>query len=113
MTSKYFTCPKCHENTPFKSMATDRVELERDKGEKLRVACNHCYEQMTVHVNDIKAAPNKVIAGVGVAAGVAATAAFWHLGFVAWIAGALPVIVYGAQRKAADTFNSYSIRRSE
>lgn len=112
MTHKYFTCPECREDPRFKSMATDRVELEREKGERLRVACTHCYGQLTVHVNDIKAAPNKIITGLGVAAGVAATAALWHFGAVAWASGALPVIIYIAQQKAAEAFNGYQIRRS-
>jgi hypothetical protein len=66
-----------------------------------------------VSVSAFSQARNKVITGIGLAAGVAATAALWNIGFVAWIAGALPVIIYTAQRKGADTFNSYKIRRSE
>lgn len=113
MTAKYFTCPSCHENTPFKTMATDRVELEKEKGEFIPAQCGHCYQQLRVHVNDIKAEPNKVILGAGVGAGVVATAALWQLGFIAFAAGALPVMVYGAQLKAVDTFNGYKISRSK
>lgn len=112
MTAKYFTCPSCHENTRFKTMATDRVELEKEAGEFISLQCDECYRQLRVHVNDIKAEPNKIITGVGAGAGVVATAALWQLGFIAFAAGALPVIVYGAQLKAAETFNGYKIRRS-
>lgn len=112
MTAKYFTCPSCHENTRYKTMATDRVELEKEEGEFISAQCEHCYQQLRVHVNDINAEPNKVILGVGVGAGVVATAALWQLGVIAWVSGALPVIVYGAQLKAAETFNGYKIRRS-
>lgn len=113
MTSKYYTCPSCHENTPFKSMATDRVELEKDKGETFRVSCDHCHESRTIHVNDVKAKPNTIVTGIGVAAGIGATVALWQLGFVAWISGGLPIIIYAAQRKAADTFNSYKVKRTK
>lgn len=93
-------------------MATDRVELEKDKGETFRVDCDHCHESRTIHVNDISAKPSLIVTGIGVAAGVGATVALWQLGFIAWISGGLPVIIYAAQRKAADTFNGYKINRS-
>jgi hypothetical protein len=110
MTTKYFTCKNCHENTKVKSMATDRVEMERDLGETLLIECSHCHDRKTIHVNDVRAEPNKVITGVGAVVGAVATAALWQIGFIAVVACTLPVIVYGAQHKAAKTFNAYKIR---
>jgi|GEM_PF-6336705 transcription elongation factor Elf1 len=75
MTAKYFTCKSCHENTKVKSMATDRVEMERDLGETFLAECGHCHDRKTIHVNDVNAAPNKVITGIGAVAGVIAVAA--------------------------------------
>ncbi len=92
-------------------MATDRVELERDKGETFMMECAHCYVRKEIHVNDVNAVPNKIVTGVGVAVGVAAAVALWNIGFIAWISGGLPVIIYGAQRKSASTFNSYYLTR--
>ena len=94
-------------------MATDRVELEKDRGETFRVSCDHCHESKTIHVNDIKAKPNAIVTGIGVAAGVGSAVALWNLGFIAAISGSLPIIIYAAQRKAADTFNSYKVKRTK
>lgn len=113
MTSKYFTCKNCHENTKVKSMATDRVEMERDLGETFLVACSHCHDRKTIHVNDVNAEPNKIVTGVGAGMAVVLTAAFWQLGFIAGLSFTLPVIVYAAQQKAAATFNGYKIRRTK
>lgn len=110
MTSKYYTCKACNENSKIKSMASDRVELERDMGETFRATCTHCHDSRTVHVNDVKAEPNKIVLAAGGLAGVVATVALWQVGFIAVISLALPGIVYGAQAKAASTFNGYKIK---
>ncbi len=94
-------------------MATDRVELEKEQGETFRLSCSHCYESKTVHVNDIKAKPNLIVTGIGVAAGIGATVAMWNLGFIASISGGLPIIIYAAQRRAAETFNGYRVKRTK
>jgi len=60
MTTKYYTCPKCHENTKVKYLATDRVDMERDLGETFVAEFAHCYERKTIHVDDVKAEPNKL-----------------------------------------------------
>ena len=108
-TTKYYTCPSCHENTPVKTYATDRVDLERDLGETFASRCKHCHKPGSVHVNQVRALPNRMVTGLGVAAGVAATAALWKIGFIAFASGALPVIIYTAQNRSADTFNAYKL----
>ncbi len=110
MTSKYFTCKVCHENTRFATMASDRVELERERGELIVVSCKHCHRKQSIHINEVKAEPNKVITGISVAAGAVASVALWNIGFIAVASFILPVIVYTAQQKMAATFNSYRIR---
>ena len=109
MTTKYFTCPSCHEATIFRTSATDRVDLERDRGETFMATCRHCLRPRSLHVNDISAKPSKAITAAGILGGVAATVALWHTGFISYVTGALPVIVYQAQRIAAATFNGYNL----
>ena len=108
-TTKYFTCPSCHDNSPVRTYATDRVELERELGENFATRCKHCHKPGSVHVNHVRAAPNRVVTGVGIAAGVIATAALWQIGFIAFASGALPVIIYTAQNRSAETFNAYKL----
>ncbi len=91
--------------------ATDRVDLERERGESFAATCKHCLKPRAIHVNDVRAVPNRVITGVGVFAGVAAVGLLWKMGFIAWIAGALPVLVYRAQVTSASAFNGYSLPR--
>lgn len=61
LTSKYATCKNCHENFSVSTAATDRVELERDKGPNFPVVCSHCHDRQTIHVNKVKAKPNLMI----------------------------------------------------
>jgi hypothetical protein len=92
-------------------MATDRVEMERGVGGTfLMVEYGYCHDHKTIHVNDVNVGRNKVITGIGAVAGVIAVVALWQVGVVAWISVALPVIIYGAQLKSAETFNAYKIR---
>jgi hypothetical protein len=92
-------------------MSSDRVELERDEGEHIRTACKHCHKQLSIHPNDINAEPNKIITGIAGVAGVAATVALWNVGFIAGLSLSIPFIIYGVQTKAAETFNSYLLKR--
>ncbi|WP_116108084.1 hypothetical protein [Lewinella sp. IMCC34191] len=109
---KYFVCKFCHESTYVATSATDRVDLERERGERFSANCAHCHKPGSIHVNQILAKPNPVITVIGGVAGLVATAALWNVGFIAYAAGALPVIVYQAQAKSAQTFNSYKITPS-
>ncbi len=108
-TTKYFTCRACHEPSPVTTNATDRVDLERERGARFRVTCRHCHKPASVHVNQVSAQPNRIVTGVGGIAGAVAIAALWNVGFIAYAAGALPVIVYQAQAKSAATFNGYKL----
>lgn len=107
---KYFVCKSCHESTYVPTAATDRVDLEREKGESFSARCAHCHKPGSVHVNHVLAKPNPVITAIGGVAGAVATVALWNVGFIAFASGALPVIVYQAQSRSAQTFNSYKIR---
>ncbi|OAV43996.1 hypothetical protein [Lewinella sp. 4G2] len=113
MNAPYFTCTNCHEDTRYKSYATDRVELEREDGTELRVTCSHCHESKTIHPNDISAAPNKVIP---IVVGVIVAILMLVLFYMGWILisailiGA-PFAVWAAQQKSAANFNGYRIRR--
>ena len=108
-TVKYYTCRSCHENSRIRTYATDRVDLEREVGERFSSHCQHCGKAGSIHVNDVKAAPNRTVTGIGIAAGVVATVALWQVGFIALASGALPVIVHTAQSRSADTFNGYKL----
>lgn len=93
-------------------MATDRVELERDRGETFTVDCPHCLKKVNVHVNRVSARPNRIFTYGGILLGLGSIALFWGLGFIATLSAAIPILVHQAQRKAAHTFNAYMIRRS-
>ena len=111
MTRKYYTCSSCHEPTALSTAATDRVGLERDRGESFVATCAHCHKPRSVHVNEVKAQPNPLVTGIAVAAAVTATLALLHIGLLAYVSLAFPVIVYGVQTKEAETFNAYLLPR--
>ncbi|MGB3801884.1 MAG: hypothetical protein WA952_18845 [Lewinella sp.] len=108
-TRKYYVCSFCHASTSVRTYATDRVELELEMGQQFPAKCGTCHKPKSIHVNQVTAEPNPVVTAIGGIAGLAATAALWNVGFIAYAAGALPVVVYRAQAKSAQTFNSYKI----
>ena len=110
MTTKYFYCPECNERNSLRSMANDRVELEKDRGETFSVNCDNCHARPTIHVNDVQAEPNKLITGGSGVLGLVCAGMFFQLGFIAALPLALPIVVYQAQARAASGFNRYKVR---
>ncbi|WP_146088777.1 hypothetical protein [Neolewinella xylanilytica] len=108
-TTKYVTCPSCHENSSVPTDAVDRVDLERAVGERFTASCKHCHKPRSIHVNEVHATPNRAITVVAGGIGLVAIGALWHIGFIAYAAGAFPVLVYQAQVKSAATFNGYQL----
>jgi len=118
MPRKYTTCPHCHENTRVRTFAPDRVELEKEKGERFMVKCNNCHETREVHVNQVRAKPNYLAANVvSVLISLIWIIIFisgaWANMFVLLLASALIGLPF-AFRHAADrvtaSFNNYEVR---
>ena len=118
MTRKYFTCPHCHENSRIRTFAPDRVELEREKGERFSVRCAHCAQEVTRHVNEVKARANHLITYVVTAFCVLAWIMFFLYGLNLFILLAatslvgLPMAVHRAVEKSAAVFNDYQLKET-
>lgn len=113
MTNKFYFCPSCQERNKFSSLATDRVELEKDKGERIAVECAHCHARTNLNVNKIQAEPNNVITGASGVLGLICAGLFLNMGFIAGLPLALPVVVHQAQARAASSFNRYKIKETK
>ncbi len=109
MTTKYILCESCHELNRIKSMATDRVELEKEMGENFQLNCSDCGKNQSIHINQVKAKPNKYITLLGVILGIALTVLFWNFGFIAFASFGIPILILRSQQKSSATFNSYKI----
>lgn len=109
MTKKVVFCKACFAENRVKSMATDRVELEKELGENLKMNCAKCGKQYTAHVNDVVAKPSSIITAFSILLGVALTAFFWNFGFIAYASLGIPFLIYKTQQGAAYNFNKYKI----
>lgn len=113
MNKKFYYCPSCRERNDYASLATDRVELEKEKGERISMECVHCHARSQVHVNDISAEPNNLITGASGVLGLICAGLFLNMGFIAGLPLALPVVVHQAQARAVSSFNRYKIKETK
>ncbi|MFT7121500.1 MAG: transcription elongation factor Elf1 [Neolewinella sp.] len=118
MTLKYFTCPNCHESARIRTFAPDRVELEKEKGERFKANCSHCHQVVDLHVNEVRAKANHTMTFVV----IALCTVLWIIIFLFGLYRnifillsctsliGLPFAVRQATEKQATTFNDYLIR---
>ena len=118
MPRKYTTCPHCHEKTRIRTFAPDRVELEKERGERFKIDCTYCQEAIDLHVNQVRAEPNYFAANiVSVLIGLIWLIIFlsgaWANMFVLLLASALiglPFAFRSAAERVTASFNDYQVR---
>lgn len=109
----YTNCKSCQKSFKIQSSASNRPDLEDEKGERFKVTCEHCGTAQEKHVNDIRAKQNVIINVIGVLLGVIVTVGLWNtFGAISTVSGLIPVLIYKMQDNAINQFNKYRVRRS-
>ncbi len=108
--SIYIDCKRCNERNTIRTNATNRSDLERDKGEVIQIRCKKCSTSKEYHVNEFQAQLNRNLILIAGAVGFLLTLLFWRFGFVAVISFTLPAIVYQVQYSSVRSFNNYKIK---
>lgn len=117
MTTKHTLCPHCASRPRVSTFAPDRVELERERGERFQVDCPYCGETFTTHVNKVVATPNhlptKIVWAICISIWVVVfiTGAWANIFVLILLGGTfgLPVAAHKAVEKSARVFNDYQI----
>jgi hypothetical protein len=108
----YTICNSCKESIKIKSGAAARPDLQMEKGDEFNINCQKCGKIDKVHVNDVKAEPNKQVLIIGLVTGIFFSAFLWFFyGAIAAICIAIPYLFWQQQMNAIKSFNSYMIRR--
>ena len=106
----FFKCVFCNKENEIKIQEDDRGSLQMKKGEEIPYTCIECHKKDKIHINKIKAEPNKKTLIGSMILSVISTILLFNFGFVATLSFGLPMIVYLYQQNSAKNFNSYKIK---
>ncbi|MEM6725085.1 MAG: hypothetical protein AAF598_13690 [Bacteroidota bacterium] len=119
-------CQSCHQDFNTRLFATDRVQLENERGSSIRLTCNHCSSTRYYHVNQIKASQSNLSLVTGLLIIVVTIATILAVNYLlinlsgVYILGSifvLPAVVILAYRNMQENniraFNSYRVHESK
>ncbi|MCB9426072.1 MAG: hypothetical protein H6584_03465 [Flavobacteriales bacterium] len=113
MIKRVALCKHCKKEITIKSSATDRPELQKEKGDQFEKKCPHCARKNVFHVNDVYAEPNQIYSIIGVIVFLIVTALLWqHYGAISSASGLIPIFIYRQQIASVKFFNAYRVRKN-
>lgn len=80
------------------------------KGDEISYTCSECHKKDRIHINKIKAEPNKIVFISSIIVSIILTLFLLKLGVIATISFGIPISVYLYQQSLAKSFNSYKIK---
>lgn len=106
------TCISCHKSFKVKARARTRPDLQKKKGDYLKLTCPNCARQQEKHVNDIQAEPNAALIMLGISMTVLIGIFLWKLyGGLTSLILIIPFIVWQQDFSRCKAFNGYRILR--
>jgi Flp pilus assembly protein TadB len=111
----YYYCSSCQKENSFKTTATNRFQLQKERGNVINERCKKCGTVVKRRINRVHAKPNKWILVFGILFGIAFTLIlilFVPLLGVVVINSAIfsiPFMVWRGQDKKASTFNKVMV----
>ncbi|MEP0266268.1 hypothetical protein [Dokdonia sp.] len=115
----YYYCSSCQEENSFKTKATNRFELQTERGNTIHERCKHCGIVVKRRINRVHAKPNKWMLIIGGLIGISLTimAIVFTLAvslFVVVISipiiSSIPFIAWREQDKKASAFNKVMVK---
>ena len=129
----YTTCDSCKKPFPAKAWARTRPNLQKKKGDHLRLICPHCLHQQKKHINDIRAERSYLwpLLGLLISIGAQCTLmivygggwkealnfpVLWHnkhFLFISALVLSVPIYFWRQEQNNVHLFNRYFIHRSD
>jgi Flp pilus assembly protein TadB len=115
----YYYCSSCQEENSFKTKATNRFDLQKERGNVINERCKHCGTVVKRRINRVHAKPNKWILIIGGILGISLTVialvftiAISFLMVVILIPAitSIPFIAWREQDKKANAFNKVMVK---
>lgn len=111
----YFYCSSCQKENSFKTTATNRFELQKERGNVINERCKKCGTVVKRRINRVHAKPNKWLLVFGAFFGVILTALLFLVVplFILVLANSvifsIPFMVWRGQDKKASAFNKVMV----
>lgn len=115
----YYYCSSCQEENSFKTKATNRFELQKERGNTINERCKNCGTVVKRRINRVHAKPNKWILIIGglIGATLAIIAIVFTLAVSVFMIvilipaiSSIPFIAWREQDKKANAFNKVMVK---
>ncbi len=107
----YYYCSSCQKENSFTTKATNRFELQEERGNEINERCTYCGTVNKRHVNRVHAKANTFNMLIGGVLGLLVTVILAliipkiALFFIAGTIFSLPYLAWRSEEKKASTFN--------
>lgn len=105
----FYYCSSCKKENSFKTKATDRFELQQERGNEISERCKYCGNITKRRINRVHAKANFMWILAGIIASVIATGFLWQLGWIAGATFSIPFLLWQATQTKASNFNKVMV----
>ncbi len=111
----YYYCSSCQKENSFTTTATNRFELQKERGNFINERCKKCGTVVKRRINRVHAKPNKWLLVLGMLLGTVCTIFFILfvplLGIIVINSAifSIPFFIWRAQDKKASAFNKVMV----
>lgn len=105
----HYYCSSCHKENSFKTKATNRFELQEERGNHINERCKNCGTVTKRRVNRVHAKANFLWVLVAIGISAIATIFLWNLGWIASITLTFPFLVWQYFNNEASKFNKVMV----
>jgi DNA-directed RNA polymerase subunit RPC12/RpoP len=105
----YYYCSSCKKENSFNTKASNRFELQEERGNHINDRCNHCGTQVKRRVNRVHAKPDIKIVSIGLLLGIISTIFLWNLGWIATLTFSIPILAFSYASQQASNFNKVMV----
>lgn len=105
----YYYCSSCNKENSFTTKATNRFELQEERGNEINERCVYCGTIAKRRINRVHAKPNFLWVIVALVIGAIATVFLWQLGWIASLTFAFPILVWQYINNEASQFNKVMV----
>ncbi len=109
----YYYCSSCQKENSFTTKATNRFELQNERGNHINERCKKCGTIVKRRINRVYAKANKMYILGGLGIGVLCTVLLWELGWVATLTFTIPIIIARSTEITASKFNKVMVDDKE
>lgn len=109
----YYYCSSCQKENSFKTKATNRFELQEERGNHINERCKKCGTIVKRRINRVHARANKSYVLLSFGLCIFLTLLLWELGWVATLTFTIPIMIWRSADIQASKFNKVMVDDNE